>query len=434
MRRVHFKMVTLRQILSNQTSGAISRSVFFEYLKGHYTENVLEFWVAVQDYYNQFEPENPRSSFSLSHRQPPTKAEVRGSKQKLKSALSEQRLIAFTYIQDESPMELNLQDQVREEIISKLEHADPESYLAGLFDKAQFEAEHLLEDNYLHMFLEEAGAAYGPSKVRHTLVERRTLKAPSASEQHPHPERPGRIRVTVVKRRVSEVVKPKTTLSEVLHLKTSGPLARSAFYRYLERRGAAKYIRFWVEVQDYVNTFEPLNPRSDYARDKIKLPERWNSHQETMGIVQDALFEKYIERDPTYPDNVRATFIYAKKDLYELVVKRMKRDPRPSGIFDKFHVEVEKYLEQNYFHEFLRAAQERMLNKKFTIVYRAHPPIRPKSMAVPPVVTDSTSTPKQRARHTSDKTGSSSESLEQTGPPRPKDPRPAVGLVIEKTV
>ena len=128
-------------------------------------------------------------------------------------------------------------------------------------------------------------------------VERRTLKAPSPSENHPHPERSGRIRVTVVKRPVAEVVRPSTRLSEVLHLKTVGPLARSAFYRYLERRGAAKYIRFWVEVQDYVNTFEPLNPRSDYAREKIPLPPGWDSHRETMCHVQDALFEKYIERD-----------------------------------------------------------------------------------------------------------------------------------------
>lgn len=129
-------------------------------------------------------------------------------------------------------------------------------------------------------------------------VERRTLKAPVISEEKPQPERPGRIRVTVVKRPLSQVLRPKTSLTEVLHLKTQGPLARSAFYRYLKRKEAAKYIRFWVEVQDYVNTFEPLNPRSDYARDKIPLPERWNSYLEVMGHVQDALFEKYIERDP----------------------------------------------------------------------------------------------------------------------------------------
>ena len=36
---------------------------------------------------NQFEPENPRSSFSLSRRPAPSVEETRGSKEKLKEAL-----------------------------------------------------------------------------------------------------------------------------------------------------------------------------------------------------------------------------------------------------------------------------------------------------------------------------------------------------------
>ena len=128
-------------------------------------------------------------------------------------------------------------------------------------------------------------------------------------------------------------------------------------------------------------------------------------------------------------------FIYANKDLYDLVVKRMERDPRPSGIFDTYHVEVEKYLRQNYFSGFLETAQARMLNKKFTIVYRAHPPSRPKSMAVPPVLTDSTGgRRKRRAKHTSDKTGSSSRTLEEPGSPPPKDVKIGLKLGLKKLV
>lgn len=112
----------------------------------------------------------------------------------------------------------------------------------------------------------------------------------------------------------------------------------------------------------------------------------------------------------------------------------MKRDPRPSGIFDTYHVEVEKYLEQNHYRDFLEAAQERMLNKKFTIVYRAHPPTRPKSMGVQPVVKDSSGTTKERAKNTSDKTGSSSRSLEESGLPPPKNEDFSMKMAAEKSI
>lgn len=92
-------------------------------------------------------------------------------------------------------------------------------------------------------------------------------------------------------------VEPSTKLFDILHLNTEGVLSRTAFFKYLERQNASKYLQFWVEVQDYYNAFEPENKRSDYSLLGIEPPGVISTFDnESKHSTQNSIYEKYLSK------------------------------------------------------------------------------------------------------------------------------------------
>lgn len=143
---------------------------------------LLDFWVAALDARNMFEPEHPRSSYSMNKwsiqedvalPEDPDKRRtltqsmrvrldtIAKTKEELrKRYVDSQMLLKSTYIEDDAPLCINISDTLRNAIMERCPKTVDDPPTPGLFDEAMKECERLIETNYFSSFKKLADEHY----------------------------------------------------------------------------------------------------------------------------------------------------------------------------------------------------------------------------------------------------------------------------------
>lgn len=386
--------VTLKRILHNKTKGALSRSVFFAYLKQYFAENVLEFWVVVQDFYNMFEPNNERSTYLVFNLEVP---EIRMTEARLKEKKDQIEQIVLTFIADDSPLQINLPDMMRQDIMDGAKSEAPKD---GLFDEAQAEAERLLESNYFYKFLRVGQAPMHKSRsLRNTHLSLRVSQKHGAGNQLQENTDPKTKRA---KSEIEELVLEDTspldrTLDEILHLKTKGVTSRSALHGYLEKKGAGELIEYWVCVLNFYNAYEPENSTSSFNYFGVQIPE--DSLEEPAKKMEEInkIYARFLAKDAERKVALSPEIL---KQIEEQLNGSDEANP-PMGLFDRSQTAVQKKIENDFLQGFLQDAERR--KQRHSMLYVPRPP--------PPV-------PEQYRKNS--QTGEIERKQSQTAPPLPR--------------
>lgn len=206
--------VALDDILFCRLIEPFTIRAFYEYLETQLAAETLDFWMSALDLRNMFNPEHPRSSYSMNNWQipefeehPPLQQE--GSFSEPPSALSSpvrshiksirrasgvpmhshtesfrcelekltspeaemcrrhteaQILMRSTYVDEDAPLCLNISDAVRVRILEECPKTPIDQPVLDLFDQAMTDCERLMGTNHLQPFLELHGAKPGFSK------------------------------------------------------------------------------------------------------------------------------------------------------------------------------------------------------------------------------------------------------------------------------
>ena len=180
--------VTLDDVLYNRKPEPFTLRALFAYLDERMATELLDFWVTALDARNMFEPEHPRSSYSMNNWKIqedvalPEDPEIRRSltpsmrvhaellhktKEELKKRHTEsQILMRTTYIDDDSALCINISDGLRLSVIERCPKTLDDPPTPGLFDAAMKECERLIETNYFSQF---RAAAEEHARVRAKL-------------------------------------------------------------------------------------------------------------------------------------------------------------------------------------------------------------------------------------------------------------------------
>lgn len=191
--------VSLDDLLFNRTEEPYTLGTLYKYLDSKLAPELLDFWLAAQDVRNMYEPNHPRSSFSMNRNhtkddaptatssstmrrqrmesfdevRPKHKSIIRGKldnilimAQELKRRHSEaQMLVRLTYIDDDAPLCINVSDAMRMKVLENCPKQETDDPCLGLFDLAMEECESLITVNYLYPFLAHcAGMRAGSSR------------------------------------------------------------------------------------------------------------------------------------------------------------------------------------------------------------------------------------------------------------------------------
>jgi hypothetical protein len=167
--------VTLDDLLFNRKQEPYTLRALFAYLDTQLATEILDFWLSAADVRNMFEPDHPRSSYSMNrwHVQETEDVEVDTRRvtpsirmkldtltktmQEMKKRHAEsQILMKTTYIDDDAPLCINISERMRSKIINRCPKTSEDPPCPGLFDDAMTECERLIETNYLSKFLELA--------------------------------------------------------------------------------------------------------------------------------------------------------------------------------------------------------------------------------------------------------------------------------------
>jgi hypothetical protein len=180
--------VTLDDVLFNRKPEPFTLRALFAYLDSKMATELLDFWVAALDARNMFEPEHPRSSYSMNKwelqedvalPEDPEKLETltasrrvtlegrEKTKEDLKRRHTEsQILMRVTYVDDDAPLCINISEEQRNAIIARCPKSPDDPPCPGLYDEAMKECEHMIETNYFKLFFR---LAEEHAKVRQTL-------------------------------------------------------------------------------------------------------------------------------------------------------------------------------------------------------------------------------------------------------------------------
>lgn len=169
--------VTLDDVLFNRKPEPFTLRALFAYLEKNMATELLDFWVTTLDVRNMFEPEHPRSSYSMNHWHlpedetklmdetndrprslTPSMRETLGkTKAELKRRHTESQLLVIqTYIEDDSALCINISDDQRHAILQRAPKQLDDPPTPGLFDQALEECERLIDQNYFRAFRELA--------------------------------------------------------------------------------------------------------------------------------------------------------------------------------------------------------------------------------------------------------------------------------------
>ena len=166
--------VTLDDVLFNRKPEPYSLRALFAFLESNMATELLDFWVTALDARNMFEPEHPRSSYSmnnwtvqeevplpedpdkrrsLSKKVPSEILDLAKTKEEMRRRhVESQILMRTTYIDDDSPLCINISDDHRRSIIERCPKTLSDPPTPGLFDQAMKECERLIETNYFGVF------------------------------------------------------------------------------------------------------------------------------------------------------------------------------------------------------------------------------------------------------------------------------------------
>lgn len=172
----------------------------------------------------------------------------------------------------------------------------------------------------------------------------------------------------------------QVTLIDVLYGNSRGPLSRGAFYTFLKKRNCEELLEFWISVQDYLNLYEPSNPRSTYKMNNMEIPDPSTIDRENQAVMQRTLVEQYITDDSGLQINLGNKTV--KKILERLPEPGDYSNP-PDGLFDEAQAEVEQLLETNYYREFLREVEKSGVKiPRPSIKDRRPPPPKPRPQSI----------------------------------------------------
>lgn len=174
--------VSLDDVLYNKKPEPYTLRALFAYLDQNMAAELLDFWVAALDSRNMFEPEHPRSSYSMNKwsiqedvalpEDPDKRRSLTPSlklhaetlaktKEELRRRyVDSQMLILSTYIDDESPLCINISDDLRKSVLERCPKTVDEPPVPGLYDACMKECERLIQTNYFSIFKKMADEHY----------------------------------------------------------------------------------------------------------------------------------------------------------------------------------------------------------------------------------------------------------------------------------
>jgi len=194
--------ITLDDVLFNRKPEPFTLRALFAYLEQNLATELLDFWVTALDLRNMFEPEHPRSSYSINNWDIPEEEQgsvpegserprslthsvrvkleaLEKAKATLKKRYTESQILVIqTYVADDSALCINISDEQRHSILARAPKSLDDDPTPGLFDDAMGECEKLITQNYWSSFI---------SLAEQHAKKRATLATPAPPPPKPRP-------------------------------------------------------------------------------------------------------------------------------------------------------------------------------------------------------------------------------------------------------